>query len=363
MRIVVVGGGAIGLLVASRLTQSARRVALLARPGMVDALRREPLRLSERGITQTIEAPPAAAEVAALPADYQRPDLAILCVKGYDTGNALATLNELQPAHVLTLQNGLGHEETLATHLGAGRVLSGAITSSVQVEAPGQINVTKTGGIGLADVGNTPESEAGVPAVATLFSESGFTVRQYADYRALKWSKALLNMLGNATPAILDMSVESVYADTRLVRLERQAFREALAIMHHRGIRAVNLPAYPVALLAFAMRALPSLLLFPLLRRVMSGGGRGGKLPSLHADLRRGRAASEGAHLYGAIVEAAQEDGLAAPVNAALWQTLHAVASGTRSWDSFRQQPAHLLQVVEQTTSTAQRPLDKEASL
>ena len=44
-----------------------------------------------------------------------------------------------------------------------------------------------------------------------------FDAREYADYRALKWSKALLNMLGNATAAILDMTVEQVYADPRLV--------------------------------------------------------------------------------------------------------------------------------------------------
>ena len=51
---------------------------------------------------------------------------------------------------VLTLQNGIGNEEVLAERFGARRIISGAITSSVEIEAPGRIAVTKSGGIGLA---------------------------------------------------------------------------------------------------------------------------------------------------------------------------------------------------------------------
>jgi 2-dehydropantoate 2-reductase len=193
-----------------------------------------------------------------------------------------------------------------------------------------------------------------------ILGKAGFTVCKYHDYRALKWSKALLNMLGNATPAILDMSIKAVYADRRLAALERQAFLEALTVMQRRGITPVNLPAYPAKRLSMAMRWLPPPILFPLLRRSIAGG-RGGKLPSLHADLQRGRTHSEGKYLYGAIAHAAREEGQSAPVNTALWQVLHGIASGAIDWDAFRQQPGRLLEVVRQTTDIAP-PLESNAT-
>jgi 2-dehydropantoate 2-reductase len=151
-------------------------------------------------------------------------------------------------------------------------------------------------------------------------------------------------MLGNATAAILDMPVEAVYADDRLVALERRAFMEALAVMRRLGIRPLNLPRYPAALLALAMR-LPRALLYPVLRRAIAGG-RGGKDPSLLGDLRRGSARSEGEVLYGAVAQAAASAGVAAPVNAALWRTLQAIAGRVEPWERFRHKPDELLAAV-----------------
>jgi 2-dehydropantoate 2-reductase len=345
--IVVVGGGAIGLLVAGRLAQSSQRVALLARANLVEALKSQPLQLTQQNRMVSIASPPVATEPDALPADYQQPDLAILCVKSYDTASALPMLDALRPWQILTLQNGIGNEDVLAAHFDAEHVLSGVITSSVEIEAPGSIRVTKAGGIGLASVGKMHR----VRVWGAVLGRAGFKAREFRDYRAMKWSKALLNMLANAIPAILDMSVEDVYANPHLVALERRAFLEALAVMRQRGIRPVNVPSYPVVSLAAAMRMLPPPVLVPLLRRMVAGG-RGGKLPSLHADLRRGRQASEGEYLYGAIAQAARESGLAAPVNSALWEALRGIASGEIAWDSYRRQPERLLETAAPTKET-----------
>lgn len=356
MTIVVVGGGAVGLLVAGRLARSSQRVALLARASTVHALQTQPLVLRQHGQKQSIAAPPVVADPADLPAPFQPPDLAILCVKGYDTPDALKTLDRLQPRQVLSLQNGIGNEERLAAQFGMARVLAGVITSSVQIDAPHELTITKAGGIALA----APEGARGVLFWGSLLARAGFAVRVQGDYRRLKWSKALLNLLGNATPAILDSSIEAVYADPRLLALERQAFLEALAVMQQQQTPPVNLPGYPTAWLAWIMRHMPPVLLFPLLRRLVAGG-RGGKLPSLHADLRRGRTQSEGALLYGAIAEAAQAVGLAAPVNAALWHALGGIAAGDIDWAHFRQQPQQLFDLVARTTAAQQRALHDPA--
>src|SRR5262249_26263310 len=157
------------------------------------------------------------------------------------------------------------------------------------------IQVVKWGGIGLAPM--CAEARPAADRALARLRGAGFDIREFADYRALKWSKALLNMLGNATAAILDMPVAQIYADARLVALERRAFLEALAVMERLGAAPINLPRYPVALLAGAMRQLPAPLLSLLLRRRIAGG-RGGKLPSLQMALAQGKQRSEGEFLY-----------------------------------------------------------------
>jgi 2-dehydropantoate 2-reductase len=260
-------------------------------------------------------------------------------VKGYDTPGVLPTLDELRPRAVVTLQNGLGNEELLAERFGPQRVVAGAITTSVEVPTAGLAVVAKRGGIGLAPVG----AESPVGEAARALRDAGFLLRQYPDYRSLKWSKALLNILGNATAAILDVPVGAVFADPRLAAVERGVFLEALAVMERLGARPVNLPGAPAALLAAAMRHAPPWVLYPLLRRAVAGG-RGGKPPSLQLDLARGRERTEARQLYGAIAERAAEAGVAAPLNRGLWEAVRAIASREVSWEEFRGKPERLLE-------------------
>jgi 2-dehydropantoate 2-reductase len=357
--IVVVGAGAIGLLIAGRLAQSPAPVVLLARPSVATAIANQHLRIAQDGVLSVVRGLSVITDPAELARRGDRPELAILCVKSYDTLGALPALEALHPHSILALQNGIGNEEILAERFGAERIISGAITTSVEVAEPGRVAVTKSGGIGLARMcqealvdhrasGYVGPSEAGQQfgrAISALLA-AGFRVHTYTDYRSMKWSKALLNMLGNATAAILDMSVEAIYADRRLVALERRAFLEALHVMDRLGIRPVNLPRYPAALLALAMRWAPPALLDPLLRRMIAGG-RGGKPPSLQIDLARGVQRSEGEFLYGAVARAAERAGTAAPVNRALWETLRAIVGGTIPPDRYRRQPEQLLARVK----------------
>ncbi len=346
MAIVVVGGGAIGLQVAGRLTRGGVTTALLGRGASMQTLADTPLRIRMPDGAYDVRVS-AASSPAELPATCHHPELAVLCVKAYDTDGALETLQALAPRTILTLQNGIGNEERLAAVFGATRVIAGAITTSVEVHGPSEIVITKAGGVGLAAL------DPATPLAPWLgaLQQAGFPVRAYPDYRALKWSKAILNMLGNAQAAILGLNVQQIYADPRLVALDLRAAREALAVMANIGAKPVNLPGYPAAVIAGLARLLPGPLLRPLMARLV-GGGRGGKDPSLLRDLRAGRRRSEGEQLYGAVAAEAAARGLAAPVNQALWAILGAIVRGERPWDDFRGQPDQLLAAVAASPQT-----------
>lgn len=343
MTIVVVGAGAIGQLVAGRLAETSHGAVLLARPRVATALKQQPVRILQGGRLHVADHLTTIIDPAALESSDQRPELVILCVKAYDTIGALPTLAALNAQTILTLQNGIGNEAILAERFGEERIVSGAITISVELAVTGCVEVVKRGGIGLAPL--SPAAQPAAGRALTMLRDAGFDTRAYTSYRALKWSKALLNMLGNATAAILDMPVEEIYADPRLIALERRASLEALAVMDRLGIEPVNLPCYPAALLAGAMRLMPAALLNPLLRRKVAGG-RGGKPPSLQIDLTRGNQRSEGKFLYGAVARAGVEAGVSTPINRALWATLRAIASGEAAWETYRRKPEQLLELV-----------------
>jgi len=336
-KIVVVGGGAIGLQVVGRLTQGGLPSMLLGRATGVQALRESALtiRAPEGEYSTRVEAITRPDELGS---EQRPPDLAILCVKGYDTAAAIDTLRALEPRYVLSLQNGIGNEERLAELFGRSRVIAGAITTSVELPNPTTVVITKAGGIGLAGLDPTLDLTPWLEA----FTAAGFPVRYYSDYRALKWSKALLNMLGNALAAILDMPVPVIYANPRLVDIDLSAVREALAVMAAMNCAVVNLPGYPAATLAALARFVPNPLLRPLMRRLVSRG-RGGKEPSLLRDLRAGRTRSEGEQLYGAVAATAAAYATPAPINSALWHILGGIVRGEIPWEQYRGQPTQLL--------------------
>lgn len=343
MTTVIIGAGAIGLLIAGRLTQTTNHIALLARPSFIEKAKAHGVFLEQDRIKQPIDRLTIVGHPKEIPQSNNTVEMAIVCVKGYDTVGALETLIELNPKYVLTLQNGIGNEEILIKQFGRARVLSGAITTSVEVESPNHIRITKSGGLGLAPI----EESENIQTWSSYFTKAAFDVRTYRDYRSMKWSKVLINMLGNATSAILDMPADIVYSHQGLVALERQAFLEALRVMDKLAIKPINLPRYRAALLAQAMRSVPLPVLHPILRRLVTGG-RGGKPPSLHLELLRGSQRSEGQFLYGAIASEAQKCGLSAPVNQGLWNILQGIATQQIDWNIYRHQPDKLVTAVKQ---------------
>lgn len=335
--ILVYGAGAVGQFVGGALALAGHDVTLLGRPALCDALARGSLRLIH-------ERPPAgepaerAVPITAVPsldALARPPALVILTAKGYDTAAALPDLRRLVSggAAVLTLQNGVGHEETLADGVGPGAVRAGAFTISVSIPEPGTVaRHTAKGGFGFA-----PFAGEDLAPLLGLFHPTGLPFVVARSHRVLKWSKLLLNMLGNAQSALLDLPPATLFADPRLFAVERRAFREARGAMRAAGIGLTDLPAYPVRALALAM-ALPAWLARRLLERRL-GGGRGAKMPSLWIDLHEGRGRSENAWYNGAVVALGRSRGVPTPTNEALHRILAALVEDPARWADYRGQP------------------------
>ena len=330
----------------ARLALAGQQITLIGRPALVEAVQAHGLTLRMGTETQTAPAVNAVPSVAAAFDAAVAFDLAILTVKAYDTAAVMAELapwrSRLPP--LLTLQNGVGNEERLAAILGANRVMAGAITTPVTVTAPGVIEVIRRGRVALAAV--NPKAPA-FPALslAAMFAAAGLPAGVYDDYRALKWTKLLMNQLANATCAILGWTPSQVMADARLADLEIDAWRETLAVMAAQRIRTVTLGGYPFPWFAPLIRTLPHAVIRRALGRLVAGG-RGSKAPSLYLDLEAGKGRTEVPFLNGAVVTAARP-GVKTPVNRVLTETLQALSRGDTPWAEWRDQPERLWQKVQ----------------
>jgi len=334
----VVGGGAVGTLIAWALAAGGRDVAIVRRskeggPSPAEVAVIDP---SGERHTATVTEVARPDELAAAP------ELIVFAVKMFDLEAAAASCVVWPSATGLTVSNGVGAEQIVAEMRPEARLIAGSVTVSVERAADGSVTRLNRGGVGLAPVRG--DVDGLIADVVAAFAAAGLRTGKLGDAAAMKWSKLLANLVGNASSAIVDVPPGELYADPSIFSIERRQLLEALAVMRRLGLSPVALPGADVRLLAFGFR-LPPVLARPILLRVV-GSARGGKDPSLRVHARSGVGPSEVDWLNGAVASAAEGLGGAAPVNRALTMLLHEVLSEPARRDWFRGRPDRLVEAV-----------------
>ena len=338
MDFIIFGLGAIGTYIGGSLAHSGQNVVFIER---AEAIRDNPvrqLRLEIQGQTIQMENPHLVSSLGEA-LDGKGPFVAIVAVKAFDTAALAAQMAPFTEslAGVVSLQNGVENETTLARSIGQDKVIAGTLTSAVGRSGLGNVTLERLRGIGLA--GDNPL----VTPLLGAFEKAGLRPAYFGDPQAMKWSKMLTNLLMNATSAILDMTPAEIMDTPGVYRLEVEQIREAARVMHALGYAVVDLPGTPVKALTFAIERLPQWLSQTVLKNGVVKG-RGGKMPSFHIDLSQGRRQLEVGYLNGAVVRAGQISGVATPVNRLLTDTLEKIASGELSWQIYKHNPDKLVQ-------------------
>jgi 2-dehydropantoate 2-reductase len=186
----IVGAGAIGSYYGARLALAGADVRFLLR-GDLAHVRAHGLTLREKDATRRL------ASVAAFgrPEEIGPVDLVVIALKT-TANDALASL--LPPllhsnSAVLTLQNGLGNEERIASLVGAERVMGGLCYIGVTREAPGLIVGYHTPGRMTLGEFQRPAGER-VRAVAALFAGVGVKTRVVDRLAEARWQKLIWNI-------------------------------------------------------------------------------------------------------------------------------------------------------------------------
>ncbi len=264
-RVAIVGAGSMGSLIGARLAGAGVPVTLIGRAEAMRSVQQHGLVLERAWrrprVLRALRAAAGWAELA--PEEISAIGLAVLTTKVHDTQMAVAELGAALAPDVplVVLQNGVGGVEIARAETRRRPLLAAVATLVATRPRPGAVRSwSRRGGVGVAPV-EAPVELLG--QVAQIFASSGIPTQVCADYRAMAWSKLLLNILGNAVPAIVGRPPERVFSDLALCRLELAAFREARAVMRALGVEPVRLPGFPVPTIAWAIERLP----VPILHR------------------------------------------------------------------------------------------------
>ena len=222
MEFCVFGAGSLGSLVGGLLARE-HDVTLVGRRPHVTAVQQNGLRLTgEYDCTVT---PEAGTE---LPAET---DVAIVTVKSFDTADAARALSGCTLTGALSLQNGMGNEETLASRL-ACPVLGGTCTYGARLVEPGVVECT---GLGEIALGPHDGGSALGERVGEAFLTAGLDATVATDMPRRLWEKLAINAGINATTALARVP-NGALVDGPARDVARAAARETAHVARENGV-------------------------------------------------------------------------------------------------------------------------------
>ncbi|MDR5830621.1 ketopantoate reductase family protein [Caballeronia sp. LP006] len=233
MKIAILGAGALGCAIGAALTEGGNEVWLLNRSAAhVDAMRRDGLLVDDATGSRrvTVRATTQAAEAGAA-------DLIIVLVKSFHTDAAMRGALELigPETVVLSLQNGLGHEDVLAGIVGRERVLAGKTYVGGVMRGAGHI---ESGVAGKATIVGELDGRvtARVAAIADTFNASGLATTVSDNILGTMWDKLLVNVATGALTGITGLTYGQFYEDAHLKATSLAAVAEAMAVAKAAGV-------------------------------------------------------------------------------------------------------------------------------
>jgi 2-dehydropantoate 2-reductase len=298
----VAGAGSIGCFVGGLLAAGGRRVALLARPRVIQEIERNGLRLTSfEGLDRNIAA--SQLRLSEDPGIFADAAVVLVTVKSADTPEIAEVIARHAPADavIVSLQNGVGNVAVLRERLPGRRVLAGMVPFNVVAPGEGRYHRATSGDIVIE------RDDAGT---ADRLSVPGLRMRASADIAGVQWGKLLLN-LNNALNALADLPLRQQLAQRAWRRLFADQIAEGLAAIKAEGIKPVSSTPIPPGWMPALLR-LPDAVFAVLLAGSMKIDPEARS--SMWADLQRGRP-TEIDYLQGVITAIADRHGLEAPLS------------------------------------------------
>jgi 2-dehydropantoate 2-reductase len=233
MRIAIMGAGAVGGYFGGLLSLSGQDVTFIARGEHLRAMQADGLTLdTPKGLLHVQHA-----RFVAEPGDVGACDLVLFAVKAYDIEAAALKLKPLVDAGatVVSVLNGVDHQDRIAAVLGADRVLGGLAMVSGVIVAPGRIRYTSP----MSSL-RFGEADGSLSTRALAFRDAclaaGFGAEVVTDIRGAQWAKFVGLATNAALTSLLRLPAGYIYHDPDIMTMALRGFDEVAAVARAAGI-------------------------------------------------------------------------------------------------------------------------------
>ena len=311
MKICVLGAGALGCAIGGVLTEGGNEVWLVNRgQAHVDAMKLHGLVMRDQGVDRVVQVR-ATTDCREIATTAGPVDLIIVLVKSFHTRAAIQAALPIvgENTVVMSLQNGLGNEDTLAEVVGRSKVLAGKTYAGGVMLGLGQIIVGIRGKethIGELDGGLTERASL----IADTFNRAGLVATVSANIIGTMWDKLLINVATGALSGITRLPYGELYKVPEVEACAIAAVAEAIAVARTSGIAlSITEPRQPWIM---AAAGLPPEFKASMLQSLEKGS------------------VTEIDYINGAVVRQGAKVGVPTPVNQALVACIKGVEQGLR---------------------------------
>jgi len=321
MKILVLGAGAIGMVMGAFLAKKNHLVCLLGREENISAINKSGIFVkgswgdhhagNVKGYTDLSELKRAEEGKDGF-------DLALLAVKAYDTKTAMEQLCDLfpNPFPLLTFQGGLGNIEQIKGLRGKDTVIAGCVGFTAKRLAPGTVSVsaadqeTRVGAL-----------QDGIPVAAVtkavdLLSGAGIPTLLATDIEKVLWHEALFCCALDGLATVLGVAYGFLGEHQASRELISSIVKEFFAVSE-KETRQMDWPD-------------PETYLHGLFEAIIPA--RSEKYPPMLRQVQDGKRTEIDA-FNGAVVKIARRHGIDAPINWLIWQLVNAkqkIAAGRK---------------------------------
>jgi 2-dehydropantoate 2-reductase len=235
MRICFIGAGALGSTIGGTLARGGADVWLIDPfQKHADSINARGLRMQEGGIETIVKvtACTSTAEVGVLA------DLVIVLVKSFHTRDAIRSAAPIigPETVVMSLQNGLGHEEILAEEVGRDRVLAGKTYVGGVLLGPGDVRSGVAGKETIIGELNCRVTER-AQRIAETFNRAGLLTLLSDNITGTMWDKLFINVAGGGITAITGLTYGGLYSLPVLEDCALAAISEGIAVAQAAGVK------------------------------------------------------------------------------------------------------------------------------
>jgi 2-dehydropantoate 2-reductase len=323
MKIAILGAGSLGSAFGGLLALAGHEVVLINRnPDFCAQVNINGLTLNEGGVggmskTVHLKAIPHASVVPSLSHPF---DLIMVLVKSKDTEAVVRSALHWLSEHtvVMSLQNGLGHEDLIGTIVGKARVIAGKTYVGGLMTALGVVTIgikNKETIIGELDGKITPR----VSAIGKAFSDAGLLTTVSSNIMGAMWDKILVNVATGAITGITRLVYGLMYQVPELETTACAAVSEAMTVATAKGIELSI--TEPKVAWERAGKGLPFEFKASMLQTLEKNS------------------VTEIDYINGAVVQEGKRFGIATPVNETLVACIKGIEAGIAARDAAQPHP------------------------